>query len=116
MQRPTWLSSPVTQLWFRKVKQMKKNFLMLPCFLILTVSLAAHAQVVPEATRAGAAPGSQKLQYALRYAETAQFGNTFSNSQNSTLSGSVGFGNQNMHLPFTLNYAGGYAWTLSGTP
>jgi len=94
-----------------------KTTSILPCVLFLTVCFTAHAQVVPEATRQGGNPtGGDKLQYALRYSETGEFSSVLSNSQSSTLSGSIGIGNQNEHLPFSLNYAGGYTWTLTGVP
>ena len=90
--------------------------LILPCFFFLSIGAAARAQVVPQATSTGSTTVGQKLNYALRYSETGQFGSSISNSQSSTTSGSIGVGNQNQHLPFSLNYAGGYTWTLTGTP
>jgi hypothetical protein len=94
-----------------------KTTSILPCFFFLAACFTARAQAVPEATGPGGSPtGNERTQYALRYSQTGQFSSTISNSQSSTLSGSAGYANQNEHLPFSLNYAGGFAWTLTGTP
>lgn len=42
------------------------------------------------------------------------FNSSYTTIQTSTVSGSVGYTNRSQKLPFTMNYAGGYNWTLSG--
>jgi hypothetical protein len=84
----------------------------LPLFFILCA--AAHAQVEPEATgpRKLSVPGN--LHYALRYSQTAEFGATLDDWQTSSASGSLDYANDKAHLPFHLNYGGGYTWTIAG--
>jgi hypothetical protein len=92
---------------------MKTTLKFLAGFLV-TLCIAGHAQVVPEATGPGTLKASEKLQYAVRYAETGEFSTSFPDWQTSTVSGSIGYESSNEHLPFTLDYAGGYTWTLTG--
>lgn len=87
---------------------------------LMLVSLAAagaRAQVAP-AANGGAGPSglpsAGNMQYAIRYAQSAQFSNILPNLQTSTMSGSFSYVNRNLHLPFAIDYGGGYTWTLTG--
>jgi hypothetical protein len=73
------------------------------------VCSALHAQVVPAGTGA-----ASNFSYVLRYAQTAHFGESLSNWQTATPSGEVDFSNGHHRTPFSLIYAGGYSWTLTG--
>ncbi len=79
------------------------------------VCAPVQAQVVPAATgpRGGLAVGPN-FHYAFRYAQTAQFGGDTGNWQTSSPSASVEYTNGNERRPFTLDYSGGYTWTLTG--
>jgi hypothetical protein len=93
---------------------MKTNLKFLILFF-LSASFAARAQVAPEATGGLVTPAAgDRLQYALRYAETGQFSSSLSNWQTSTTSGSLTYGNKDERLPFLVDYTGGYTWTLTG--
>ena len=82
---------------------------------LFAVCAASHAQVAPAATGPrGGLPVGPNLHFAFRYAQTAQFGGNTGNWQTSSPSASVEYTNGNERLPFTLNYAGGYIWTLTG--
>ncbi len=89
---------------------MKTTFKLL--VFLLAVCGAANAQVVPAAT--GAVRAGKNLQYAARYAETAEFTSGLSNWQTATASGSATYANTNQRTPFILQYSGGYTWTISG--
>jgi hypothetical protein len=92
---------------------MKTNFKLL--MFLIAVHSAAYAQVVPAATGpATLPPGGRSLEYAVRYAQNAQFGTSFSTLQTSTASGSLTFINASERTPFTAEYSGGYTWTLTG--
>jgi hypothetical protein len=92
---------------------MKTNLKFLILFF-LSASFAARAQVAPEATGPATAAAGGRLQYALRYSETGQFSSSLSNWQTSTTSGSLTYGNKGERVPFLIDYAGGYTWTLTG--
>jgi hypothetical protein len=82
---------------------------------LIAVHGAAIAQVVPAATGpAIVPPAGRSLEYAVRYAQSAQFGVSSSSAQMSTASGSLAFVNASERDPFTLQYSGGYTWALSG--
>ena len=68
-----------------------------------------HAQVVPAGTGVGTNFG-----YVLRYAQTAEFGESLGNWQTATPSGEVHFRNGHRKSPLSINYTGGYTWTLAG--
>ena len=68
-----------------------------------------HAQVAPAGTGVGT-----NFSYVLRYAQTAHFGAGLGNWQIATPSGEVDFRNGHRKTPFSLIYAGGYTWTLTG--
>ncbi len=92
---------------------MKTNLKLLAGFVI-TVCIASHAQVAPEATGPAVARTGEKLQYAARYSQTGQFSSSLPSAQTSTVSGSLGYANGNDHVPFNMDYSGGYTWILTG--
>src|SRR5271169_296727 len=75
---------------------------------------AAHAQVVPAATGPGGPAVSGNLHYALRYSQSAESGSSLGDWQTSSSSVSLDYANDNPRRPFSLNYGGGYTWTLTG--
>ena len=82
---------------------------------ILIIGCAsASAQVAPAATGPGGIPVTGNLHYAFRYAQTAEFGTSLGNWQTSTSSASLDYANRNERLPFSMNYSGGYTWTITG--
>ena len=60
-----------------------------------------------------ATPGG--LQYAFRYSQGVFLTSASSNTQVSTASGTLGYTNRSRSKPFTMTYAGGYTWDLTGT-
>jgi len=68
-----------------------------------------HAQVAPAGTGV-----ATNFSYVLRYAQTAHFEAGLGNWQTATPSGEVDFRNGHRKTPFSLIYAGGYTWTLTG--
>jgi hypothetical protein len=74
----------------------------------------AYPQVGPAARGSSVASAARQLQYAFRYAQNAQLSNHYSNQQTSVVSGSLSYENGSQTKPFSMNYAGGYTWTLSG--
>ena len=81
----------------------------------VVVCTAAAAQVVPAATGPiNSLPNTGNLHYALRYSQAAQFNTAASTQQASTASGSAEYANRSERVPFSLDYAGGYTWTLAG--
>ncbi len=89
-----------------------KITLKLVAFLI-AVCGSASAQVVPAATGPGGLPVRGNLSYALRYSQTAQFGDGY-NLQTSSPSASLDFVNGKPRTPFNLNFSGGYSGTIAG--
>ena len=90
-----------------------KTTLKLMVFLF-TVCATAVAQVVPEATGPSGPPVSGSLHYDLRYSQNAEFGGSLGNWQTANASADAGYANGNTRLPFSLNYTGGYSWTIAG--
>ena len=85
--------------------------------ILITVSTATRAQVVPVAAEPTGLPVSGTLHYDLRYSQIAQFGGgTWGDVQRSIASGDASYANISKRLPFSMQYGGGYGWTLSGTP
>ena len=85
-------------------------FFFVPC-------AGALAQVVPAASSPSTLALSGILRYNFRYAQAGQFGGASLGDWNtSTLSASLGYANEKERLPFTLDYIGGYTWTLAGSP
>ena len=91
---------------------MKPTFKILAFFF--TVCASVHAQVVPAATGPRNVPVVGNLHYALRYSQSDQMSNTFPDMQTVAASGSLEYSNSNERLPFIMDYAGGYTWTISG--
>ena len=82
---------------------------------IVFIPLAAvRAQVVPAATVPGGLPVTGTFHYAFRYSQGAQFGSEMGDRQTSTPSVSLDYASENQRHPFSLNYSGGYTWTLTG--
>lgn len=89
---------------------------------IAIVALAActwaNAQVVPDATGPGGPLVNGNLNYSFRYSQT-----TFLYGANQALAGNqvasvasatVNYAHPNLRFPFTLNYGGGYMWSMAG--
>ena len=84
--------------------------------ILLTVSTATRAQVVPAATGPSGLPVSGTLHYDARYTQTAQFSNgTQGNAQRSNVLGELSYISAKVARPLTLTYSGGDMWTISGT-
>jgi hypothetical protein len=77
-------------------------------------SALSHAQVAPAATGPGGVLASRYTYYALRYGQTAQFGGGLGVWQTSNVSATLNHENGSARKPFTMQYSGGYTWTLSG--
>ena len=92
------------------MKSMIRN-LTICCFLSTG---AALAQVQPSAMGGTALQVGKGLDYAFRYGQTAQFSHSQGTLQTSSVSATVGYVNKQKRYPFTMNYGGGYIWTLSG--
>lgn len=83
--------------------------------ILLTISAVARAQVVPATTGPEWPPVGGTLSYGLSYSQMALFyGGLGGNSVTSTLSGELTYANTNHRRPFSLTYAGGDSWTLTG--
>lgn len=82
--------------------------------ILLIAGAVAHAQVVPAATASGGLPSTGNLHYAFRYSQGAQFASDMGDWQTSTPSVSLDYASENQRHPFSLNYSGGYTWTLTG--
>jgi hypothetical protein len=83
--------------------------------ILITVSTATRAQVVPVATGPSGPPVSGTLHYDLRYTQTAQFYNrSLGDSQRSNVSADLTYANARATRPFALTYSGGDSWTISG--
>ena len=75
---------------------------------------SAFAQVAPAATSTGALAQVHGFDYAFRYSETALFYPKVQTIQASIVSGTLAYTNRTLEKPFTMTYAGGYTWTLTG--
>jgi hypothetical protein len=82
--------------------------------VLFALSTAASAQVAPAVTGPGRLPANGRLYYAFRYAQSAEFGGTLGTWQMATASGSANYASTSERAPFSVEYAGGYAWTLTG--
>jgi hypothetical protein len=91
---------------------MKATLKFLAFFFAL--SAAASAQVAPAATAAGGLPANGKLYYAFRYGQTAEFGGGLGTWQTSNLSATADYANGSVRAPFSVDYGGGYTWTITG--
>ena len=84
-------------------------------FLVACSSAAATgAQVVPDATGPGNPLPAGNLSYSVRYMQTAEFGGYLGDWQTSALSGAVDYSNGKQRFPFSMEYGGGYNWTIAG--
>jgi hypothetical protein len=90
---------------------MKTTFKLLA--FLFTFSTAVAAQVVPEAEAGHGLPVHGYFHYDLRYSQTADWGSGL-DYQTANVSGDADYRNRKDNLPFTLNYGGGYTWTLVG--
>jgi hypothetical protein len=99
---------------FREGEEAIVNIFLKFVLVLIAPCAAALAQAVPSATGAGGLHLGNKLNYSFRYAQTAEFGSNLGNWQTSSLSAFADYANEKERLPFTLNYSGGYTWTLAG--
>ncbi|MHB1795455.1 MAG: hypothetical protein ACYCPO_10855 [Acidobacteriaceae bacterium] len=74
---------------------------------------AAGAQAVPAATVHGL-PVSGDLHYDFNYSQMAEFAGGLGDWQMSTLSASASYANGKDRFPFSMEYGGGYLWTIAG--
>jgi hypothetical protein len=81
--------------------------------LMVTVLLAACSTAYSQVAPAGIA-GNANFRYSLRYSEMAEFAGSQGNPHNIVPSVSLDYLNGHKHLPFSLEYAGGYTATVSG--
>jgi hypothetical protein len=89
---------------------MKKSIALLG--FLVTVSLAAVAQVEPAATGPSRPTGT--FQYSLHDSESSWWSAGLGDEQSNSASGNLSYVNGKSRHPFTLNYSGGYTWTFSG--
>lgn len=82
--------------------------------LLAIGTIATSAQVAPAAVGPGGILVNNHTIYALRYGQTAQFGGSLGVWQTSNISGTLNYENGSVRKPFSMQYAGGYSWTLSG--
>jgi len=100
---------------------MKPSHALMAILFIFTVSASTRAQVAPAArgpASLGALPGlpvNGTLRYDLRYAETTQFGGGQDGQQMSIVSGDASYANISRHLPFSMQYGGGYGFGWAGS-
>lgn len=83
-------------------------------FTLCCLGSSAFAQVSPAATSSPLVAATRGLQYAFRYSESAMLNSSYATINTSTVSGSVDYTSRSQKMPFTMNYAGGYNWTLTG--
>jgi len=74
----------------------------------------AHAQVPSSVTGPKALPFSGKVDYHLHFSQNAEFGSSFGDWQTSTASATAEYMNTSHRFPFSMQYGGGYTWTLTG--
>lgn len=78
---------------------------------LVTISLSASAQVEPAAT--GPSRPSGSFNYSLHDSETAWWSGTLGNQWANSVSGIADYRTGKTRQPFTVQYAGGYTFTLS---
>jgi hypothetical protein len=83
--------------------------------ILLTVSAATRAQVVPPTTGPAGLSVSGILRYDLRYSQTAQVGGSQGGQQWSYASGDASYANASQRLPFSMQYGGGYGLNWAGS-
>ncbi|MGB6974729.1 MAG: hypothetical protein WBD67_08615 [Terracidiphilus sp.] len=82
--------------------------------MLLAICPAAMAQVEPAATGASVPIPAGNYSYSVRYAQTAEFGRSLGNWQNGVFSGSLNYSNGRERFPFSMDYGGGYNFTIAG--
>lgn len=82
--------------------------------MLLALCPVAMAQVEPAATGPSVPLPAGKYDYSIRYAQTAEFGQSLGNWQTGAVSGSLNYSNGRERLPFSMNYGGGYNFTIAG--
>ena len=83
--------------------------------VILFIPLAAaRAQVVPAATGPGRVGVPGYFHFSFRYSQTAQFGSEMDDRQTSVPSVYLSYETVNQRHRFSVEYGGGYTWTLTG--
>ena len=90
---------------------MKKTFKLV--VVLLAARAAAGAQAVP-AGSLQSVPITGELHYALNYSQMAEFSSGLGDWQMSTLSGLAAYANGKERFPFSMEYGGGYNWTIAG--
>lgn len=87
---------------------------------MLAISLAGCATIEAQVQPAATGPASKAvysgnlLHYTLRYTESGEWGRVLGSWQTATAAGSLDYSTGKLRTPFTLNYSGGYNWTISG--
>jgi hypothetical protein len=84
----------------------------LPC-LFVTLAVA-HGQVPSALAGPKALPFSGTVHYDLHYSQNAEFGSNLGDWQTAIASGDAAYANISRRLPFSMDYSGGYTWTLQG--
>lgn len=85
--------------------------------MLLIAGAAAKAQQNPAAPGAAGSAGLSvggTLNYSLRYSDSANIGGGQGNRQQSYVSGDASYTGVSKSLPFSMQYGGGYGWTMSG--
>lgn len=83
--------------------------------MLLVLCPVAMAQVEPAATTGPSVPlPAGNFNYALRYAQTAEFGSSLGTWVTSVVSGTVDYSNSRQRFPFSMEYGGGYKFNVSG--
>ena len=93
-------------------QRMRRILTALP--LLFLPLFAARGQVPSAVSGPRALPFSGTVKYDLHYAQNAEFGSSLGNWQTSVASGTASYANLSRHLPFSMDYSGGYTWTLRG--
>lgn len=90
---------------------MKETFKLV--VFLLAACVAAGAQAVPAAT-VHSLPITGELHYVINYSQMAEFSSGLGDWQMSTLSGAATYANGKDRFPFSMEYGGGYSWTIAG--
>ena len=86
---------------------------MRPYFTFVLISMAACPLARSQAAPA-AGVGTADLQYAIRYSESGEFGDSLGTWHTIDTSGSLDYTNGRKRSPFSLNFTGGYSSTIAG--
>ncbi len=82
--------------------------------ILLFASAVGQTQVVPTATGPSGPPLGGHLQVTLRYAESVETGSELGDWQTGSPSGTLNYTNGKVRLPFSVDYTGGYTFTVAG--